>query len=535
MKITSLSWQGFRAFDEPFTLDLPGGKSLLLHGENGSGKSSLHLALKQFFEEHGGDIAASRNIFSAASRDSKVTIHLKWKDATGTEHDRAFAWNGSGHPLSIPAGPPPHPVSPTERSLLVEAARRSGFLDYRVLLRTNLFAKPLPRHRQDKPYHKHPYGQDSEDIAEQLFDIVTWVLLDGVKVAADGAETTIGELIRAVWEKNPKSRHKNVAAAGQEAIRQFNQAFGGILPDLERRVAQFLQFFEGHELRVTFDWQPLRWNPETFAIENATLLPKIVFRGEELRPEEGRHFHLILNEARLSALALCVFLAGVQLSDTDTNNPDHPRFLVLDDALIGLELQNRIPILKILQSGAFQHYQIFLLTHDRVWFDLARGHLPTANGWVHHELLADESSGQLIPRLKPSKTDLDRAKDHLTNGDLRAAGVYARAAFECRLQNVCQDNGIEISYRKDLKEISVEKLWQGVVTRQKQREEYRQQGHPNAPDFIPATLVQDVELMRSTVLNQLSHSNAPGVVRADVEAAIRTIETLYQHAFPGPR
>ena len=62
MKITRIALQGFRAFDEAFQLDLASGKNLLLHGENGSGKSPLHLALKQFFEEHGGDIAASRNI-----------------------------------------------------------------------------------------------------------------------------------------------------------------------------------------------------------------------------------------------------------------------------------------------------------------------------------------------------------------------------------------------------------------------------------------------------------------------------------------
>ena len=105
MKITRIAVQGFRAFDEPFPLDLAGGKNLLLHGENGSGKSSLHLALKQFFEEHGGNISASRNIFSADNRDSKVTIHLKWKDANGADLDREFFWDGSGHPLSIPSGP----------------------------------------------------------------------------------------------------------------------------------------------------------------------------------------------------------------------------------------------------------------------------------------------------------------------------------------------------------------------------------------------------------------------------------------------
>lgn len=57
MKITKISVQSFRAFDEPFELDLDGGRNLLLHGENGSGKSSIYVALKRFFEERGDDIA----------------------------------------------------------------------------------------------------------------------------------------------------------------------------------------------------------------------------------------------------------------------------------------------------------------------------------------------------------------------------------------------------------------------------------------------------------------------------------------------
>ncbi len=41
---------------------------LLLHGENGSGKSSLYVALKRFFEERGGLIAEHRNHFADSSR-----------------------------------------------------------------------------------------------------------------------------------------------------------------------------------------------------------------------------------------------------------------------------------------------------------------------------------------------------------------------------------------------------------------------------------------------------------------------------------
>ena len=55
-------------------------------------------------------------------------------------------------------------------------------------------------------------------------------------------------------------------------------------------------------------------------------------------------YRQILNEARLSAIATCMFLAGVRLSDNDYANPAYPRFLVLDDALIGLDLRNRLPM-----------------------------------------------------------------------------------------------------------------------------------------------------------------------------------------------
>jgi hypothetical protein len=43
--------------------------------------------------------------------------------------------------------------------------------------------------------------------------------------------------------------------------------------------------------------------------------------------------------------------------------------------------------------------------------------------WLHIDLLADETTGKLIPRGKLSQSVLERAKAHLDNGDLRAAAV----------------------------------------------------------------------------------------------------------------
>src|SRR5947208_413850 len=48
MRLARIQLRDFRAFPGEFDLGLPGGCSLLLHGENGSGKSSLAFALREF-------------------------------------------------------------------------------------------------------------------------------------------------------------------------------------------------------------------------------------------------------------------------------------------------------------------------------------------------------------------------------------------------------------------------------------------------------------------------------------------------------
>ena len=283
--------------------------------------------------------------------------------------------------------------------------------------------------------------------------------------------------------------------------------------------------FANHSLTVKFQPVSLTWDKGSLLLTGAELVPEITFRGTPVD-----NHHLFLNEARLSAIGTCLFLAGVHLSDNDHANPAHLRILVMDDALIGLELENRLPILKILTSESFKNYQIVLLTYDRVWFDLARGYLREADGWLHRELLADESTGKLIPRQKPSESDIQLARTHLANGDLMAAAVHARAALEWKLRNICENCGIEVKFKKDNRKITIDDLWRSILARQRKREELRKTT-PSTPDFLPPDLETDVEVMRSTILNALSHARAPGLVRAEVLAAIQTAERVKDHPF----
>lgn len=528
MRVTRISLEGFRAFDEPFELNLDGGKSLLLHGENGSGKSSIYLALKRFFEERGEDIAKHRNQFSPNTRNSHVYIHIKGKDSAGIERDQEFHWDVShGHPLAVPQDQSTTPIPPELRSLLVDGARRAGFLDYRMMLRSHLLSNPLPRTNRGLKIHDIIYGDESTGLEAQLFDLVSLVILAGVRVTiAGGSESTIGTLARRVWENQPLSRYKYMLANANAHANTFSQAFNAKLSELETKLNEFLNYFENHQLSIKFLPISLAWDKESLEAKGAELIPQITFRGKHITEH-----HQFLNEARLSALATCLFLAGVQLSDNDYANPSYPRFLVLDDALIGLELQNRLPVLRILTSDVFKNYQIFLFTHDRVWFDLARGHLREQDGWLQKEMLADEATGHLIPRLRASESDLKLAKRHLASGDLKAAAVYARSAFEWKLRNVCEKHKIKIAFQPDADKIGAGPLWDGIIQRQREREENRRRGG-QVTDLVPATLETAVDTMRSTMLNKLSHTGASGLVSAEVATAITTVEQVLSHPFP---
>ena len=56
VRITKIEIKNFRAFPRTYQIDLhKAGKNLLVYGENGSGKTSLYLALESFLESSNDD------------------------------------------------------------------------------------------------------------------------------------------------------------------------------------------------------------------------------------------------------------------------------------------------------------------------------------------------------------------------------------------------------------------------------------------------------------------------------------------------
>jgi energy-coupling factor transporter ATP-binding protein EcfA2 len=493
VKIAKLEIADFRAFPgpSPFIFEFQGGRNLLLYGENGSGKSSVFRALIEIFDL---SVAARsfgwhRNIFSSgpdrSALDGFVALEL--------DDGRRLEWRCLGKRPNFDTS-----LSPQLHHFLVDASRRKAFLDYRALLRTNF---------------------SSIDLREQLFELAVSSLLANVPVVlVGGRQRTVGQLWQAVLQSKPTRHTGRQLRKVSDAVNEFNVSVKSVLPDLETKTAEILALFAGANITIKLDLPGVRYNGAKRSTDRAFINRfldfEITFCGRKI-PE----WNDFLNEARLSAFALSLYFAATFLSNpAPPPGADAPlKLLVLDDVLIGLDLSNRLPVLEVLEKS-FGDYQILLSTFDRVWFEMAQLQTQDSGRWIYQELFTEPfgADGLEIPVLKSGRPYLEQAKRHLQEHDYKAAAVYARAAFETRLQNFCSKKRLPVPYNKDKRKISAEDFWRAVTG---------EKGGDGITHVDPGTKAQ-VEALRKVVLNPLSHAGASSMTTAEVQKVIRVIETL---------
>ncbi len=508
-RIGKIVLRDFRFFpgNEIHTFELgEDGKNLLLFGENGSGKSSLFHGLRLLLSETPPPkpFADYRNIFSSGE-EGTLAVEL----TAGMPQDVKWEY-GETHPAE------------SGETAFFDLARRATFLDYKALLRTSVF------------------HEDADCV--NLFPLLVEALLRDAELP-DGR--TVSQHWHALRTFRPREipppdaddegddlpgaeEQINAAAATfRDQLHEFlNVSAGGTMSLVERANALLAKLTTGLEMKTEVASLQVKE-----ASENPEVQPHM-FSGAEVRliaTYAGRpieHPAVFLNEARLTAMALALYFAAAQATTPRMSTTNLPRMLVLDDVLIGLDWANRLPILKIL-NVEFSDWQVILMTFDRVWFDLAREYTEQTGRWRYltlRELPAPpDQPGR--PVVEPCGNLLDRAETHLQNSDLMAAAVYIRAAFETRLKNVCRDHGIKVAYKLDPRDVKADQLWQEIVERQKLRLANGQF------DFLDPKLMQEVEAVRSTVLNRLSHSGMPNLTTAEVKEALKIMRELQNREF----
>jgi AAA15 family ATPase/GTPase len=462
MRITKIELKGFRVFHGGYQIDLgKEGRNLLVYGENGSGKTSLYEAINLFLSSRPPlpEFVANRNIF-VETDDNYVKISL----GDGQNPDQLYEWSKDANPYTEP--------------IIIAAAKTKGFFDYKLLLETYF----LQRNQQ----------------RVNIFDILVKNLISNINNGI--SNTPFGE----EWTRLEELTKGRMTPRGRE---QVNQAVGdlvdgltNIISDLNTYVNVILTDFD-NTIGVSISPPEIEFDSEKKQFVKTEINLSVTYYQKAIN-----NHHLILNEARLSAIALSIYLASILL-----NPPSQLKILALDDVLIGLDMSNRLPMIKVVQREFIdREWQVILTTYDRIWYEILCQRLPDSK-WARAEFYCGRTDKYDMPIYKNGKGWLEKAEEFLNDGEYKAAVIYIRTGFEHILKNFCDKKNLRVKFRSDGKYESQD-FWEVL----------------RSENILTQELMNDIELYRSKILNPLSHAAFVNPIKQEIQEALNTIKRLEQ-------
>lgn len=467
MRITEIEIKNFRAFRETCSINLhKKGKNLLIYGENGSGKSSLYLALKFFLESGEDDSYMSQNhqnIFTEGD-DRYIKLHIR-ADQQSREH--IYEWSQS--------------TNETDDSLIIEASKTKGFLDYKALLETHYV------HRES----------DTVNVFELLIE----------NLLANTVSFITGRSLAEEWDDIqppfPRRNSINKIAILEEQIENFNRELVTKLEELQTKASEILDEF-GYDVSLEFGFQGIAYNREKKTLDGKQILLKIRFFEREILTHQS-----FLNEAKLSAISIAIYFSSILLQ------PDSKlKILALDDVLIGLDMSNRLPVIDILKEY-FSDYQIFFMTYDRAWYEIVKQRT-VGSEWKYAEFYFSKTDEYEIPIYVEDRAYLEKAKEYFNANDYKACVIYLRTAFEVAIKRFCDKKNLKVRYCENPKDLKSDDFWHPI------KEGKRKDGTL----FLDQPLIDEIQLYRSIILNPISHSRIVCVVKKEISKAIKAVEKL---------
>lgn len=496
MRIKKIEIKNFKAFYKEHTIQVDG-KNLFIYGENGSGKSSLYYALKDFFQSSREtiDFNELENIFLTKAEKGKGYVRVTFnpnKDGVATDAPYEF-------------GATTNTTYTAADTSIRDAIGLKSFLTYKHLL----------------GIHNVKRGNQID-----LFNLLVKGVLKHFKSAAITGTKELGELWKDVEDVCAKevgsSRGFNTAQKRRDleaALKLFNDAFRELFrersPEYILNIAQPILDEFNYNIKIKLNYTEARPNTDYSGVVNNYVRIKLKYLDKDIDEP-----HLFLNEARLSAIAISIYLGMVKRHIQ--GNP--LKVLFLDDIFIGLDISNRLPLLKILENE-FANYQIILTTYDKPWYEFIKStYLANNRHWKSFEFYARRArKGFEIPVIKENGSNsyiqnyIDTANNYFTQGDNKAAGVYLRSAFEFILKQFCYGK-VPIMYMPDPSKLKTDTLWTAV-------KKYKID-NPAKCGLTNATRMQ-IDHYTSLVLNPLSHHDVnKHEISAEIIGAITTIRTL---------
>ena len=223
------------------------------------------------------------------------------------------------------------------------------------------------------------------------------------------------------------------------------------------------------------------------------------FHGQPTQPPRK-----YLSESHLNSLGIVLFLANARIFNKSA------RFLVLDDIVTSFDTHHRRRLLRLLRDE-FSDWQIIILTHENIWFDLIKKEM-SQQGWLFGEVYASDGNGILVdnsPATLKEIIEKKKGKEDVTN-DLRKL-------LEAVLKDICVALEVKVTFRfneTNEKRMSGELLNHLCSTL-----------NEKSPDLVKDDVFAD--LKGSTLIANLdSHDNPDKVVSPDIDVLLEDIEKL---------
>ncbi len=349
--------------------------------------------------------------------------------------------------------------------LLSKIRKLKGFLEYKNLIPIYLYS--------DKDKHN-------------LFRL----LVEGPLAKLKNPKTN--KLIETEWNNRKK----------EKLTTKFYQGVFDLAKSLESKINTILKYFDSH-LMIRFLARKT-WTTGELYLEVFINGIKLVNYGE------------YFNEAKLVALTISIFLAVIY-KQKEENESDACRLLILDDVFIGMDMSNRIPLLKVIEE-IFTDYQVIITTFDEKWFQLSQLYLPSQN-WKFIKAFSKFEQPH-IPRTIIHDRTLDnykeKAKLFFDQFDYPTAANYLRKAFEKQFKELLPFN--KANHIAENGE---------VAPNSKLNSNYEKLVEVLKECKLDTKVLDEFSLYAKILLNPLSHDNSQSpVYRRELESAFEVLNKL---------
>ena len=422
-KIKQIKLKNFKFFYGEVCIDLERSNALIF-GENGSGKSSFYWALYTFLQSVLKDRPQSvqkyflnnnpenlRNRFADDADESY--IKLVFEDEYKAVTDRQI----SNTTVNTKTG-----------TLIEQAIQGSELINYKLLSKIHDF--------------KNPQEINLFPIMDK--DILPFINFREVLVRHDGAAATANAQEWWDYIKNgmlPRGKmHELPYRTFASAVNIFNTELRFYLDSIIESVNKYLAKFK-QSFTISFEFNNCSYDDfevgSTTKRNHKTIAPQIIIHAkfnhnklDENKKNISRP-HTFLNEAKLTAIALSIRFAMLDQKLSGAMATDTPKFLILDDVLVSLDMSNREIVLDIILKE-FTDYQLIILTHDRNFFELLRHRIKRfgQENWKYIEMYECEKDGIPQPFIKTSDTYLEKAELYFHQKEYEIAGNFLRKEAE---------------------------------------------------------------------------------------------------------